>query len=94
VLTAALTGHSPGRSAIELEMVVLPLRHRGRTHARALGALAALSEPWWIGRNHADPFHLDTPRLVPVRDLDRQAPRLRPAGKLILVEGGAASTRR
>jgi hypothetical protein len=92
VLTAALTGRSPGRGPVELELVVLPLRHRGRTHVRALGALSALSEPWWIGRTPADPFALDTPRLIPVRDLDRPAPRLRPAGRLMLIEGGPAST--
>jgi hypothetical protein len=44
-LRAAPEGYAP----IDLEMVLLPLRHHGRTHARMLGAVAPFEVPSWLG---------------------------------------------
>jgi hypothetical protein len=33
----------------DLELVLLPLAHRGDTHQRMIGALAPLSAPFWLG---------------------------------------------
>ncbi len=33
----------------DFELVILPLRHQGRTHARLLGALAPIHAPLWLG---------------------------------------------
>lgn len=38
-----------GRPPIDLELLLLPLRHHGRTHARILGSLAAANRPEWVG---------------------------------------------
>lgn len=55
-----------GRS-LNLEFLALPLRHRGRTHARLLGALTALETPYWAGMTP-----LSRLRLVTSRQLYRQ----------------------
>ncbi len=37
------------RPALDLELLLLPLRHYGRTHARILGAVAYANHPDWLG---------------------------------------------
>jgi len=39
----------PGLGAVDIEAILLPLRHHGLTHARALGAFAVHAAPSWIG---------------------------------------------
>lgn len=48
-LVAGLSGRTSEGDGLELEMLLLPLRHRGRTHARLIGALSAGRVPDWIG---------------------------------------------
>ena len=36
-------------AAINLEMILLPLRDHGRTHASVLGALSPATAPLWLG---------------------------------------------
>lgn len=60
---------------LALELVLLPLRHRGRTHARVLGCLSPVSVPTWIGL--APLSSLET-RSLRVLDAKRETPR--PAG--------------
>jgi hypothetical protein len=36
-------------SAAELELLLLPLRHRGRTDTRILGVLTPVAAPYWLG---------------------------------------------
>jgi hypothetical protein len=50
---------------IPLELLLLPLRHRGQTHARLLASLAPLALPSWFGLRAARRL-----RLVAVRFLD------------------------
>jgi hypothetical protein len=38
-----------GAQPLRFEMLLLPLRHLGRTHARMLGSLAFASTPTWLG---------------------------------------------
>ncbi len=38
-----------GYEAVAFEMMLLPLRHHGKTHARLLGSIAASVAPTWIG---------------------------------------------
>ena len=35
--------------SIDLEWLLLPLRHRGHSHVRLLGSLAPLDAPYWLG---------------------------------------------
>lgn len=68
---------------LALELVLLPLRHRGRTHARVLGCLSPVSVPTWIGLAPLSRFEMRSLRVldakretpVPVRS-DRRAPDL------------------
>jgi hypothetical protein len=48
-LVAGATGRGAHDSMIELELLMLPLGHRGRMPARFLGVLAPLQVPYWLG---------------------------------------------
>ena len=48
VVASTRCGPSPDR-AIDLELLLLPLRHHGRTHTRILGSLAGTAVPEWMG---------------------------------------------
>jgi hypothetical protein len=65
--TAVLAGASAGPSGLrplELELLLLPLRHRGNTHSRVLGACTPTSLPSWIGLLPAAPMNLLTFRVL------------------------------
>jgi hypothetical protein len=50
--TPALLGvqaAASGRQPIELELLLLPLRHLGRTHSRIMGCLTPATHPTWYG---------------------------------------------
>jgi hypothetical protein len=48
-LVVGMIGATNDKAALDLEMVLLPLRHRGKTHARILGAMSSAALPPWIG---------------------------------------------
>jgi hypothetical protein len=48
-LIAGARGRTQEGYAVDLELLLLPLRHRGRTHARQIGVLAPLTVPFWLG---------------------------------------------
>ena len=48
-LVASVNGRTADGGTLDLELLLLPLRHRGHAHARLLGMLAPLSVPYWIG---------------------------------------------
>jgi hypothetical protein len=49
-LVAGATGTAADGVSIELELLLLPLRHRRRTQLRLIGVLAPLAVPLWLGR--------------------------------------------
>jgi hypothetical protein len=49
-------------SARKLELIVLPLAHRGGTNARILGALVPTELPFWLGVSTLGPMTLGTIR--------------------------------
>lgn len=59
-------GHAP----LELELLLLPLRHFGKTHSRVLGALSPVYHPEWLGQLRSGPLEL-----VSLRVLETAAPR-------------------
>ena len=59
-LRAGPEGHRP----IDFEMILLPLRHRGRTHARILGAIAPIEVPSWLGLLKIGTFSMTALRLI------------------------------
>jgi hypothetical protein len=48
-VVAGLTAVTDEGASIDLEMILLPLRHRGKPHARILGTLSPAVIPPWIG---------------------------------------------
>ncbi len=49
---------------IDLEMLLLPLRHHGRTHVRILGSLAPSHVPSWLGLLPVEPMTLTSFRTI------------------------------
>lgn len=48
-VVAGVTAAPAGRDPIELELLLLPVRHMGKTHARIIGSLSPAVLPSWIG---------------------------------------------
>lgn len=48
-VVAGLRGTNTIGETVDLELLLLPLRHRGRTQARALGTLSPVEPPAWLG---------------------------------------------
>ena len=59
-LLAAPQGHTP----IALEMVLLPVRHFSKTHARILGAISPAFSPEWLGEAPIEPISLVSIRML------------------------------
>jgi hypothetical protein len=100
-IVAGATAHVADHPPADLEMLLLPLAHRGRTHVRMLGVLAPLAPPYWLGTFPVERLalgslrHLGTtletvaaPRLVR-RPADEPPPRhLAPRRGLVVHDGG------
>lgn len=84
-LVAGVAGQ-PGADfpAVDLEMLLLPLYHRGRRNARMLGMLSPVVVPYWLGMSNvaalflgavrhlgADAEMISAPRLVPAQGAGR-----------------------
>jgi hypothetical protein len=48
-VVAGATGATEEGETIELELLMLPLRHRGHTHARMIGVMTPVVTPPWLG---------------------------------------------
>jgi hypothetical protein len=57
---------------VDLELLLLPLRHRGNSRERQIGVLAPLTTPFWLGANPIVRLALTSHRHV--------GPMLEPAG--------------
>lgn len=49
---------------VDLEVTLLPLRHRGRTHSRILGAMSPIETPYWLGACPITRFELSSLRTI------------------------------
>ena len=101
-LVAGLRGAPDGHRPVDLEMVLLPLRHHGRTHARILGAIAPVEMPPWLGLVGIQHLALTSLRLIETPppaapDRRRSTPVSQPAremagprryGRFLVHEGG------
>ena len=63
-LVAGLRGAPVDHQPVDLEMVLLPLRHQGRTHARILGSIAPVEMPSWLGLVGIEELTLTSLRLI------------------------------
>lgn len=61
---AGVTGRGRAGRLLDLELLVLPLIHAGRTDARVLGAIAPTGAPTWIGGGALGNLTLGTFRYV------------------------------
>jgi hypothetical protein len=77
------------RSPIELELLLLPVRHLGKTHARILGCMAPARLESWIGLVPVHSLSLRALRILP--DLRRTAPFAPPSFSRPWVTGGAVA---
>jgi hypothetical protein len=90
---ASIMGETHDGRSIDLEMLLLPLRHRGRTQVRLLGSLVAGDWPYWAGQVPLARFRLLTIRHLRAEDDHdlpdlADPPPLRLQGPLRLVPGG------
>jgi hypothetical protein len=69
-VVAGASARAADGEALELELLLLPLRHWGRTHARVIGALAPLAVPEWFGTKPIGPLRLGDYRYVGMRAAD------------------------
>jgi hypothetical protein len=61
-LVAGVGARTAQGSPADLELLLLPLYHRGRTHVRLLGTLCPVTAPYWFGSEHIGLLTLGTIR--------------------------------
>lgn len=66
------------RETLDLELLLLPLRHFGKTHARLLGSLAQAHRPAWFGLAPAEPLRLRSVRVI--NEIEKKILALPPSG--------------
>jgi hypothetical protein len=71
---AGVTG-STGEAATELELLLLPLSHQGHARIRAVGVLAPIKAPFWIGVKSLSQLTIGTIRHLNGADRSTVAPR-------------------
>ncbi|MEK4035014.1 PAS domain-containing protein [Methylocystis sp. IM3] len=76
------------RPRLDLEILLLPLRHFGRTHSLVLGSFALANEPDWLGRMPVGPLQIQSLRVLGSGETSLKLPARRP--RLVLHEGGKA----
>jgi hypothetical protein len=88
---AGLSGETKTGAPVYLELLLLPLRYRGRTHARVLGALSPAVTPAWLGLDTLAAMRMISLRMLwpPVPSQRASEPPMR-AGppKLMVLPGG------
>lgn len=91
-IVGGLVGETQSGRGIDLEILLLPLRHHGKTHSRMLGAISPALIPIWLGM---DPIvHLRTVSLRVVWPSGRRDPAAQPAPsqdrrrRLVVHQGG------
>jgi hypothetical protein len=93
---AGIAGETKDGRRFDLELLLLPLRHRGRTNARLLGSLASGDWPYWAGQVPLVRFRLNSVRYLQppgsaAGELNPVAPPPRLSiGRLRLLPGGRA----
>ena len=94
VIAGVVTGH-PEQEPCIMELLLLPLRQKGKTTTRILGGLFPATFPAWYGLARPGPLELGVWRIVDPVYRERVhglvvTPEMR-RNRLILIEGGAAN---
>lgn len=74
-VVAGTVASVPGEADVALELLVLPIRNHGKTHARLLGILTPLKTPAWLGDKAVGDMTLRSLRVVDAEKVS--APRAR-----------------
>ena len=61
---AGLTGRTADGDTLDLELLLLPLAHTGHARIRAIGAMAPLTPPYWLGEKPIADLELGTLRHI------------------------------
>jgi hypothetical protein len=72
---AGVSARTTEGSSADLELLLLPLYHRGKTHVRLLGVLAPIATPYWLGAEHVATLTLGTMRHLGPAIATMSAPR-------------------
>jgi hypothetical protein len=75
-VVAGVNARTAEGSRADLELLLLPLYHRGKTHVRLLGVLAPLAVPYWLGAERVVALTLGTTRHLGPAVETIAAPRL------------------
>jgi hypothetical protein len=90
-LVAGVTAHNADRQSVELELLLLPLSARRPGLARAIGVLAPLKPPLWLGSSPIDGMVLGNHRHIGTPEKSRLLPRFmttRARRGLVVYQGG------
>jgi hypothetical protein len=94
-IVAGVSGVTSEGHSVDLELLLLPLRHRGSSHERQIGVLAPLTAPYWLGASPLARLGLKSHRHVgPALDLGATAPFMAAADSgrlrhgLLVYDGG------
>jgi len=71
---AGVVGRTEDGDEVGLELLLLPLAHAGQVRVRALGVLAPLTPPYWLGERPVVVLELKTLRHIDSRQPDTGAP--------------------
>jgi hypothetical protein len=71
---AGVVGRTADGIEVELEFLLLPLALDGRTRVRALGVLAPLTPPYWLGQRPVIELELRTLRHIGAEQSSKSAP--------------------
>jgi hypothetical protein len=63
-IVIAAQAHASAAQQVDVEILLLPLRHQGNTHSRMLGAVTPSSMPQWIGLAEVSSFNYLTSRVI------------------------------
>ena len=98
---AGILSAPPGFPPLELELLLLPLRHFGKTHARIIGSMSPCFIPSWLGVVRSPNLQVTSMRIIrrphdllqlvqPEQNEENAAPTQR-FGHLTVLEGGKAN---
>ncbi len=73
---AGVTGYTAEGAKVDLEILLLPLAHAGHARIRALGVLAPVVPPYWLGETPVVELELGTLRHIGPETERLGAPRL------------------
>ena len=96
-IVAGALGWTAEGFSVDLELLLLPLKHCGRTHVRLIGALSPLATPYWLGSSPLQTIALGAYRYLTIdaeiRPIPQGAPDMEGARRrrgLLVYDGGQA----